>query len=114
MSGHTLTPEEYKSGKKAVWVTTALLTFITLLEVGIALVWPWQEGNGRLVLNLLLVMMGLLKAYWIMGEFMHLSYERRSLTMSILLPVLLLVWFVIALLSDGNFWMNIRASWGGM
>ncbi len=109
-----MTPEEYKSGVSAVWRTTVILTLITVLEVGVALVWPWHEGNGKLVLNLLLVFMGLLKAYWIMGEFMHLSYEKRSLTMSILFPVLLLVWFVIALLSDGTFWMNIRASWGGM
>jgi len=112
MSGHHMTPEEYKSGVKAVWVTTALLTVITIVEVTVALMWPY--GWSKLVLNLLLTFMGLAKAFWIMGEFMHLKYEVRSLILSILVPCLFLIWFIIALLYEGNAWMSVRQYWGGM
>lgn len=109
MSGHSLTPEEYKSGKKAVYSTTVKLTLITIAEVALALAWSHLfPGSGKLLLNLLLVGMGLLKAFWIMGEFMHLKYETRDFVLSILVPVLLLLWFIVALLYDSSYWLNIR------
>ena len=89
-----------------------LLLIITLLEVAVALV-----GNGHLIEGLLfpkyvmipiMVLMSLYKAYYIINEFMHLGHEVRSMAASILLPMLLLVWAIIAFLWEGEAWKQNR------
>jgi cytochrome c oxidase subunit IV len=49
-----------------------------------------------------------LKAFFIVAEFMHLRHEVKNLIMTILIPLLLFVWFVIAFLADGDSWKNMR------
>jgi hypothetical protein len=39
---------------------------------------------------------------------MHLGDEVRNLIMTITVPLVLFVWFIIAFLSDGNSWRNMR------
>lgn len=89
-----------------------LLLIITVLEVAVALI-----GNGHLISGLhfpkmvmipVMIIMSLYKAYYIINEFMHLGHEVRSLAASILLPMLLLVWGVIAFLWEGEAWKHNR------
>ncbi|MEI2708833.1 MAG: cytochrome C oxidase subunit IV family protein [Chitinophagaceae bacterium] len=42
------------------------------------------------------------KAYYIVGYFMHLKHEVRNLIMTVIVPLTLFVWFIIAFLYDGN------------
>lgn len=102
----------YEEGKKQVVKGFFLLGIVTLLEVFIALI-----GNGHLISGFTLpkiimypVMIGLslYKAYFIVNEFMHMKYEVRGLVMSVILPTMLLIWAVIAFLSEGNYWNNSR------
>jgi hypothetical protein len=39
---------------------------------------------------------------------MHLGEEVRNLIMTIIVPLLLFVWFIIAFLWDGDSWKNLR------
>ena len=89
-----------------------LLLIITILEVAVALV-----GNGHLIAGLhfpkmimipVMILMSLYNAYYIINEFMHLGHEVRSFAASILLPMLLLVWGVIAFLWEGDAWKHNR------
>jgi cytochrome c oxidase subunit 4 len=50
----------------------------------------------------------LYKAYFIVNEFMHVRYEVSGLAMSILLPLILLIWAIIAFLYEGNAWKENR------
>jgi len=46
--------------------------------------------------------MTIVKAYYIVSEFMHLGYEVKVLIWSILIPMLFVVWLIIALLIEGH------------
>jgi hypothetical protein len=39
---------------------------------------------------------------------MHLGDEIRNFIMTIVVPLLLFVWFIIAFLADGDSWKNLR------
>lgn len=86
------------------------MAVVTIAEVAVALTWP--EGWNRMVLNLLFILMSAAKAFFIVGEFMHLKYELRALVMSILAPCLFLVWFIIAFIMEGQSWLQLRNLWG--
>ncbi len=48
------------------------------------------------------------KAYYIVSVFMHLGDEIRNMIMTIVVPLLLFVWFIIAFIADGNSYKNLR------
>ena len=55
-----------------------------------------------------IVILSLLKAFYIVGVFMHLGEEIKNLIMTIIVPLLLFVWFIAAFLLDGSSWRNLR------
>jgi hypothetical protein len=48
------------------------------------------------------------KAFYIIAEFMHLRHEIKNLIMTIAVPALLFVWFIIAFLWDGSSFKELR------
>ncbi len=102
----------YEQAKRTVLRGLILLALVTVAEVFIALL-----GKGYIIpgfylptwlVYLAMIGLSLYKAYFIMGEFMHLKYEVKGLVSSILLPFLLLVWGIIAFLWDGTYWYQQR------
>lgn len=112
---HELTEEEYKSQVAGVWKATIWLTVITIIEVGIALVWYYnfEDKLPRIMLNILMIVASILKAFFIVGEFMHLKYEKRALALSILVPLVLFIWGIIAFLIEGDHIRTLRDIFGG-
>ena len=55
----------------------------------------------------------LAKAYYIISVFMHLGSEIRNFIMTVAVPMLLFVWFLIAFLWDGDSYKNLRNTDGG-
>ena len=39
---------------------------------------------------------------------MHLGDEIRNLIMTIIVPLMLFIWFILAFLWDGNAWRNLK------
>jgi cytochrome c oxidase subunit 4 len=102
----------YQEGKKVVYRGLILLGIVTIVEVFIALI-----GNGHVVEGFtmpkyimypLMISLSLYKAAFIMREFMHLKYELNGLTMSVVLPTVLLVWAIIAFFWEGESWKENR------
>ena len=58
--------------------------------------------------NVIYIALTLLKAFYIVAYFMHLKFEKVGLIYSILVPTLFIIFFVIWMLYEGNYWMNIR------
>ena len=50
----------------------------------------------------------LAKAYYIVSVFMHLGDEIRNMIMTIVVPLMLFIWFIAAFLWDGNSYKNLR------
>ncbi|MBA2248632.1 MAG: cytochrome C oxidase subunit IV family protein [Chitinophagaceae bacterium] len=103
-----------KSQVKRIWKTFWLLLFLTLTELGIGLtIYTLHKGanpNHTLVLAFkgLVCILTLAKAFYIVSIFMHLGDEIRNLIMTIIVPLMLFVWFLTAFLWDGNAWKNLR------
>jgi cytochrome c oxidase subunit IV len=56
--------------------------------------------------------MTLLKAGLIVSVFMHLGDEIKNMIMTILIPLTLFIWFIIAFLADGGWWLKINEYFG--
>ncbi|HEV8079490.1 MAG TPA: cytochrome C oxidase subunit IV family protein [Chitinophagaceae bacterium] len=99
---------------KRIWKTFWILLVITIIELGIGLsIYTIHKGdnpNETLVLMFkgLVCILTLAKAFYIVAVFMHLGDEIRNMIMTIIVPLLLFVWFIIAFLMDGNAWKNLR------
>ncbi len=107
--GH-LTYEESKS--KAYKVIT-ILGLITIGEVLFALLGKGYLVEGihfpELLIAGMMILMSIVKAYLIVYEFMHMKYEVPGMVKSVLLPLGLLVWAIIAFIMEGNYWKNSRS-----
>jgi cytochrome c oxidase subunit 4 len=91
--------------------TTVILSVITIIELGLGFAMYLMPGlSSALVLFIkgVIVILSLLKAFYIVGVFMHLGEEVKNLIMTIIVPLLLFVWFIAAFLLDGSSWRNLR------
>lgn len=94
--------------------TTVILSVITLIELalgfGIYFMHQTPDPSSALILFMkgVIVILSLLKAFYIVGVFMHLGDEIRNLIMTIVVPLLLFVWFIAAFLWDGDSWKTLR------
>lgn len=102
----------YEDSKKAVWKGLGLLALVTLIEVGLSLAkatdWAKDLSPVFVGLALLIILLSIYKAYFIIYEFMHMAYEVRGLAMTVLLPMVLLVWAVVAFFYEGDAWKGNR------
>lgn len=100
--------------KKRVRKTTILLSVITVIELAIGLIiYTMHKGESPSHLVILMFkgvvcILTLAKAYYIVSIFMHLGDEIRNMIMTIVVPLLLFVWFIAAFLIDGNSYKNLR------
>jgi len=50
----------------------------------------------------------IVKAFYIVSEFMHLKYERKVLIWIILIPTIFVIWLIISLIYEGGAIYNVR------
>ncbi len=99
---------------KRIWKTFWILLVLTILELGIGLtIYTMHKGdnpNQTLVLAFkgLVCILTMAKAFYIVSIFMHLGDELRNMIMTIIVPLMLFIWFITAFLWDGNAWKNLR------
>jgi len=62
----------------------------------------------KVLLNSFFVIASVAKAFFIIGEFMHLKYEKRVFMLSLGLPLAFLIWTLIALTIEGNYWQSLN------
>ena len=81
----------------------ALILFIV---TAIEFVFAFTMESGPLRTSIF-ISLTIVKAFYIVSEFMHLKYEVKSLIWSILLPTILAIWLIVALLAEGDAVLNI-------
>jgi cytochrome c oxidase subunit 4 len=122
MSSNVSSPEithapEHASGTGRIWKTFWVLSALTVIELGLGYFLYWKHGELSYALTLstklLIAFLTLAKAYYIVSIFMHLGDEIRNMIMTIIVPLLLFVWFIAAFLWDGNSWKTLRNTDGG-
>ncbi|MEI9920500.1 MAG: cytochrome C oxidase subunit IV family protein [Bacteroidota bacterium] len=81
---------------KQLWTVAGILGIITALEFIIAFTMP----HGVLKTSIF-VLMTIVKAAYIVGEFMHLRHEVKVLMWAIVLPMVFVVWMLVAFVYEG-------------
>lgn len=100
--------------RRKIRKTTILLSVITIIELAIGLaIYNIHKGENPSELLVLMFkgmvcILTLAKAYYIVSVFMHLGDEIRNMIMTIVVPLLLFIWFIAAFLIDGNSYKNLR------
>ena len=97
----TLAPGEIAKPNTAwIWKTFWVLVAITACEF--AVTFAIQSHDWRTFRNSLLIGLTILKAFFIVGEFMHLKHETKALIWTILVPMALVGWLLVALITEGS------------
>lgn len=86
-----------KNKLKGIYKVLYILSGITAVEFLIAFTMPTNFLKVAIFIGLTIV-----KAFYIVAEFMHLGHERKSLILSIMLPIIFLFWLIGALLWQGT------------
>lgn len=92
-----------KERVKGIWMVALVLAVVT----GIEFLFAFTMAPGTLRTSIF-VGLTIVKAFYIVGEFMHLKHEAKVLIWSILIPMLFIVWLIIALLIEGNAIYDVR------
>lgn len=94
-----------KSHILKIWKVALLLFIVTVIEFAFAFSLPesWKWMKISIFIGLTFV-----KAFYIVSEFMHLKHETKVLIWSIILPMIFVVWFVIALIYEGGAILEVR------
>ena len=91
---------------KKVTIILSVLTIVELI-IGFAMIGMTSDFL-RLTAKGIIVILMMAKAFYIVAYFMHLKHEVKNLIMTIIVPLALFIWFIIAFLSDGNSYRNLR------
>ena len=104
---HHTSDEDFK---RRVRKTTILLSVITVIELGLGLLMYATNFPDwiHMLIKGVIVILTLAKAFYIVSIFMHLGDEIRNMIMTIVVHLLLFVWFIAAFLWDGNEYRNLR------
>lgn len=108
MSEHHHTPEHAHDDhagmtKGTIWKVFFYLLGITAVEFFIALVLVEKGLVPHGLANFTYIALTLLKAYYIVGYFMHLKFENSTLITSIVASLIFIVYFIVLLLTEGSY-----------
>jgi cytochrome c oxidase subunit IV len=82
---------------KQLWRVALYLLLITMVEFGIA--FTLDHGPFK---TALFVFLTIVKAGYIVGEFMHLRHEVKVLFWAVLLPMIFIGWMLVAFVYEGT------------
>jgi cytochrome c oxidase subunit IV len=109
---HTAEHQDHSGGgTKEIVKVTVILTVLTIVELILGF-WmigiPLEKAGFRLAIKGTIVILMMAKAFYIVAYFMHLKHEIKNMIMTIVVPLALFIWFIIAFLYDGNSFRNLR------
>ncbi|MCF8426156.1 MAG: cytochrome C oxidase subunit IV family protein [Bacteroidia bacterium] len=101
---HTETPADMKS---QIWKTFWILLGFTVVDIFIYFMLLSTHAMWK---NWVFIILGIVKAYYIVGVFMHMKFERKTLMYTIIVPMVFVVFFVTLMVIEGDFTNLLR--WG--
>ncbi|MCE2741606.1 MAG: cytochrome C oxidase subunit IV family protein [Sphingobacteriales bacterium] len=94
---HTETPKDMKS---QIWKTFWILFAFTIVDIILYFI---LLSNHSMMKNWVFIILGVVKAYYIVGIFMHMKFERKSLMYMIVIPMVFVVFLVALMIIEGDF-----------
>lgn len=95
--------------RKRIWNVFFVLLGITCVEFFIAL---YLVPHGHMTYhsaNPIYIVLTLAKAFYIVGYFMHLKFERLGLVFAIIVPVLFIIGLILVLTNESHHWIDLRS-----
>ena len=77
-----------------IWKVAGILALITAIEYVFA--FSMDAGTLR---SVIFIGLTIVKAFYIVSEFMHLGHEVKGLIYSIILPMMFIIWLIVALVN---------------
>src|SRR6476661_7955468 len=96
---------------KRIWRTFWILLVLTIVELALGFSMYLFHGMLdwlHLFLKGVICILTLAKAFYIVSIFMHLGDEIRNMIMTVVMPLMLFIWFISAFLWDGNSYRTMR------
>jgi cytochrome c oxidase subunit 4 len=107
MQHHTdINSAESKKQVGRIWKVFWILLVVTITEVILGMFYSHSMPKPLIVTFFMILT--LFKAGYIVAIFMHLGDEIKSFLIMVLIPLTLFIWFIIAFLADGGFWLHMN------
>ena len=110
MSHNPNLPSEHHESPEGIWwiwKVFILLLVVTAVEVILGIIKPeFLLGHfmGTSILNIIFIVLTLVKAFYIVAEFMHVKFERKNLVWTVALPAIILIpYLAFIVLAEGSF-----------
>lgn len=97
---HTDSPADMKA---QIWKTFWILLAFTLVDIALYFIIP-----PSMMRNWVFIVLGVVKAFFIVSIFMHMKFERKFLRMMIILPMSFVIYLVTLMIIEGRFTDNNR------
>ena len=92
-------PVQHSHGTKDIWQKFWILLGLTLVDIALYFQMP-----PSLLRNWIFIVLGIVKAVYIVGTFMHMKHEKIQLALMIILPMVFIIFFIYWMLYEGAFW----------
>ncbi len=92
---HTESPADMKA---QIWKTFWILLAFTVIDIVLYFTIP-----PSMYRNWIFIILGVVKAYYIVGIFMHMKFERKFLSWMIVLPMILIVYLITLMVSEAKY-----------
>ena len=92
-------PKAHSHGTKDIWLKFWILLGLTVIDVVLYFAMPPSMAR-----NIIFIALGVIKAIYIVGTFMHMKHEKISLAAMIVLPMFFIIFFLVWMMTEGAFW----------
>ena len=92
-------PKVESHGTKDIWQKFWILLGLTIVDVALYFMMPPSMAR-----NIIFIALGIVKAIYIVGTFMHMKHEKLGLATMIVLPMMLIIFLLGWMMYEGAFW----------
>jgi len=103
---------KFKSNQTKIWGVLIFLSIVTIIEVALGILKPELLIENYFLrmklINWIFIILTIVKAYYIMWDFMHLRDEVRGLQFSVVVTLMFLIaYLAFILLVEGNYIFDV-------
>lgn len=103
---------KFKSNQSKIWAVLFFLSVVTIIEVALGIIKPEvlivNSFLSMKLINWIFIILTIVKAYYIMWDFMHMRDEVRDLQFSVVVTLsFLIAYLAFILLVEGNYIFDV-------
>jgi len=103
---------KFKSNQSKIWAVLFFLSVVTIIEVALGIIKPEvlivNSFLSMKLINWIFIILTIVKAYYIMWDFMHMRDEVRGLQFSFVVTLsFLIAYLAFILLVEGNYIFDV-------